>query len=127
MSSNIAHSPMMSGAAPASVDSMAGARLRHEAPQWALDVLVDGGLAAFLVLDGSRITYASPAFLELVGWETSKGTRPASLLELISDTDCARVLAGLASAGDQHSDICALRRANGAEAYVAFDAATIQR
>jgi diguanylate cyclase (GGDEF)-like protein/hemerythrin-like metal-binding protein len=126
MSSNIAHSPMMSGAAPASVDSMAGARLRHEAPQWALDVLVDGGLAAFLVLDGSRITYASPAFLVLLGWETSKAPLPASLPELISDADCARFLAGLANAGERHRDICALRAANGAEAYVIFDATTIR-
>src|ERR1019366_5605257 len=46
--------------------------------------------------------------------------------ELISDADCASFLAELASAGGRHRDICALRRANGAEAYVAFDAATIQ-
>src|SRR5208283_81533 len=51
---------------------------------------------------------------------------PAGLPELISDADCARFLAGLASAGGRHRDICALRRASGPEAYVAFDAATIQ-
>jgi diguanylate cyclase (GGDEF)-like protein/hemerythrin-like metal-binding protein len=127
MSPSVTHSPIAPSSASAIIEPMTSTRPRDASLQWALDLLVDSGLAAFLVLDGSRITYASPAFLELVGWETSKATRPASLLELISDADCARVLAGLASAGDRHSDICALRRANGAEAYVAFDAATIQR
>jgi diguanylate cyclase (GGDEF)-like protein/hemerythrin-like metal-binding protein len=126
MSPSIAHSLITHGSAPASVEPMAGRRARGPSLQRALDALVESGLAAFLVLDGSRITYASPAFLVLVGWETSKATRPASLPELISDADCARFLAGLASAGGRHHDICALRRANGAEAYVAFDAATIQ-
>ena len=126
MSPSVAHSPISPGPAPASVELMAGTRSRDPSLQWALDAFVNSGLPAFLVLDGSRITYASPAFLVLVGWKTSQATRPASLPELISDADCARVLAGLASAGDRHRDICALRRANGAEVYVAFDAATTQ-
>jgi len=105
---------------------MASTRPWDTSLQCALDLLVDSGLAAFLVLEGSRITYASAAFLVLVGCETSKATRPTSLPELISDKDCARVLAGIASAGDRHRDICTLRRANGAEAYVAIDAATFQ-
>src|ERR1019366_7692990 len=126
MSSSLAPSLNTPGPATASVEPMAGRHPRDPSLHWALDALVDSGLAAFLVLDGSRITYASPAFLVLVGWERSKATRPASLAELISDADCASFLAELASAGGRHRDICALRRANGAEAYVAFDAATIQ-
>ena len=126
MSPSVAHSPISPGPAPASVESIASTRSRDPSLQWAVDAFVNSGLPAFLVLDGSRITYASPAFLVLVGWETSQATRPASLPELISDADCARVLAGLASAGDRHREICALRRANGAEVYVAFDAATTQ-
>src|ERR1039458_10516907 len=99
MSPNVAHSLIPPGPAPASVEPMSGRRPRGPSPQWALDVLVDSGLAAFLVLDGPRITYVSPAFLMLVGWETSKAIRPAGLPELIGDADCARFLAGLASAG----------------------------
>jgi diguanylate cyclase (GGDEF)-like protein/hemerythrin-like metal-binding protein len=125
MSPSVAHVPNTPGPGLASVEPIASTP-RDPSPRWALDVLVDSGLAAFLVLDGSRITYASPAFLVLVGWESSKATRPASLTELITDADCARVLAGLASAGGRYRDICALRYADGAEAYVAFDAATIQ-
>ncbi|MGO9995538.1 MAG: diguanylate cyclase domain-containing protein [Steroidobacteraceae bacterium] len=126
MSPNVAHGLITPGPAPASLEPMSGRRPRGPTPQWALDALADSGLAAFLVLDGPRITYASPGFLLLVGWETSKAARPASLPELISDADCARFLAGLASTGGRHCEICALRRANGAEAYVAFDATTIQ-
>jgi diguanylate cyclase (GGDEF)-like protein/hemerythrin-like metal-binding protein len=126
MPPNVAHSLITFGPAPARVEPISGKRPPGPPPQWALDALVDSGLAAFLVLDGPRITYASPAFLWLVGWETSKAARPASLSELISDADCARFLAGLASAGGRHREICALRRTNGAETYVAFDAAAIQ-
>src|SRR5450759_3598745 len=126
MSPSAPHSPITPGPAPASVEPTARTRPRDPSLQWALDVLVDSGRAALLVLDGQRITYASSAFLALVGWETSKATPPASLPELISDADCARFLAALVSAGDGHTDICALRGANGAEAYVAFDATTIQ-
>jgi diguanylate cyclase (GGDEF)-like protein/hemerythrin-like metal-binding protein len=126
MPTNVAHSLITFGPAAARVESISGRRPPGPPPHWALDALVDSGLAAFLVLDGPRITYASPAFLWLVGWETSKAARPASLSELISDADCARFLAGLASAGGRHREICALRRTNGAEAYVAFDAAAIQ-
>jgi diguanylate cyclase (GGDEF)-like protein/hemerythrin-like metal-binding protein len=126
MSSSVAPSLNTPGPATASVEPMAARHPRDPSLHRALDALVDSGLAAFLVLDGSRITYASPAFLGLVGRERSKATRPASLAELISDADCASFLAALASAGGRHRDICALRRANGAEAYVAFDAATIQ-
>src|SRR5271165_4275184 len=95
---SFAHSPITPHPALAGVQPMASTRPRDPSPQWALDVLVDSGLAAFLVLDGSRITYVSPAFLVLVGWETSKAIRPARLCELISDADCVRFLAGLASA-----------------------------
>ncbi|MGO8975352.1 MAG: diguanylate cyclase domain-containing protein [Steroidobacteraceae bacterium] len=126
MSSNIAHTPISSGPASAGVESMAGARPRDPTPQWALDVLVGSGLVAFLVLDGSRITYASPTFLTLVGLNTSEATRPASLSELISDADCERLLAGPANAGERYRDICALRGANGAETYVILDATTIR-
>jgi diguanylate cyclase (GGDEF)-like protein/hemerythrin-like metal-binding protein/PAS domain S-box-containing protein len=126
MSPSAAHSPIAASLASASVEPPASVRSRDPSLQWGLDVLVDSGLAAFLVLDGSRITYASPAFLVLVGWDTSKAIRPASLPELMSDADSARFLAGLASAGDRHRDICRLRRANGSEAYVALEAATIQ-
>jgi diguanylate cyclase (GGDEF)-like protein/hemerythrin-like metal-binding protein len=105
---------------------MASTRPRDPSLQWALDVLIDSGLAAFLMLDGSRITYVSPAFLVLVGWETSKAIRPANLPELISDPDCARFLAGLVTAGERHHDICVVRRANDSEVYLAFDAAAIQ-
>jgi diguanylate cyclase (GGDEF)-like protein/hemerythrin-like metal-binding protein len=105
---------------------MANTRPRDPSLQRALDVLVDSGLAAFLVLDGSRITYVSPAFLVLVGWETSKAIRPANLPELISDPDCVRFLAGLVTAGERHHDIYALRRENDSEIYLAFDAAAIQ-
>jgi diguanylate cyclase (GGDEF)-like protein/hemerythrin-like metal-binding protein len=123
MSPSVAHSPITPHPA---LEPMASTRPWDASLQCALDLLVNSGLAAFLVFDGSRIIYASPAFLVLVGWETSKATRPASLPELISDTDCARVLAGLASAGGRQRDICTLRRANGAEAYLTFDAATVQ-
>jgi diguanylate cyclase (GGDEF)-like protein/hemerythrin-like metal-binding protein len=123
---SVAQSAISLRPAPAGVEPMASTRSRDLSLQWALDVLVDSGLAAFLVLDGSRITYVSPAFLVLVGWETSKALRPASLPELIGEADCARLLAGLASAGERYRDICALHRANDSEAYVAFDAAVIQ-
>ena len=123
---SFAHNPITLGPAPASVEPPAAARPRDPSLLSALDALADSGLAAFLVLDGSKIIYASPAFLVLAGWEASKATRPASLPELISGADCARLLAGLASAGDRHRDICTLQRANGAETCVAFDAATIQ-
>jgi diguanylate cyclase (GGDEF)-like protein/hemerythrin-like metal-binding protein len=126
MSPSVAHSPITPGSALAGVEPMASTRPQDRSLRWAGDILFDSGLAAFLVLEGSRITYASPAFLVLVGWETSNATRPASLLELISNADCTRVLAGLASAGDRYRDICALRRANGPEAYVAFDTTTLQ-
>ncbi|HXR25521.1 MAG TPA: diguanylate cyclase, partial [Candidatus Binataceae bacterium] len=126
MSPSVVHSQIIPRPAPAGLEPMASARSRDPSPQWALGALVDSGLAAFLVLDGSRITYASPAFLELVGWETANAMRPASLSELVSDADCARLLAGLAGAGKRHRDICALRRANEPEACLAFDAATIQ-
>ena len=121
-----AHSPITPRPVPAGVKPMASTRARDPSLQLALGVLVDSGLAAFLVLDGSRITYVSQAFLVLVGWETSKAIRPTSLPELISDVDCARLLSRLASAGERHRDICALRRANDSKAYLAFDAATIQ-
>src|SRR5450759_3823388 len=123
---SIAYRPMAPRPAPGGVESIAITRPRDASPQWALDVLVDSGLAAFLVLDGPRITYVSPAFLMLVGWETSKAIRPASLPELIGDADCARFLAGLASAGGRHRDICTLRRLTDSEAYLAIDAAVIQ-
>jgi len=123
---SIAYRPMAPRPAPGGVESIAITRPRDAPPQWALDVLVDSGLAAFLVLDGPRITYVSPAFLTLVGWETSKAIRPASLPELIGDADCARFLAGLASAGGRHRDICTLRRLTDSEAYLAIDAAVIQ-
>ena len=126
MSQSVAHSPITAGPASSSVEPIAGTRSLDPSLQWGLHVLVDSGLAAFLVLDGSRITYASPAFLVIVGWETSKAIRPVSLPELMSDADSARFLAALASAGDRHRDICVLHRANGSDAYVAFDAATIQ-
>jgi diguanylate cyclase (GGDEF)-like protein len=123
---SLAHSPITPRPAVAGVEPMASTRPRDPPLQWALDVLIDSGLAAFLVLDGSRITYVSPAFLVLVGWKTSKAIRPANLPELISDPDCARFLAGLVTAGERHHDICALRRANDSEVYLAFDAAAIQ-
>jgi len=123
---SLAHSPITARPAVAGVEPMASTRPRDPPLQWALDVLIDSGLAAFLVLDGSRITYVSPAFLVLVGWKTSKAIRPANLPELISDPDCARFLAGLVTAGERHHDICALRRANDSEVYLAFDAAAIQ-
>src|ERR1035437_4663898 len=142
---SLAHSPITPRPAVAGVEPMASTRPRDPPPrggarpnpgagpgrgrpplQWALDVLIDSGLAAFLVLDGSRITYVSPAFLVLVGWKTSKAIRPANLPELISDPDCARFLAGLVTAGERHHDICALRRANDSAVYLAFDAAAIQ-
>src|ERR1017187_8118050 len=123
---SIAYRPMAPRPAPGGVESIAITRPRDASPQWALDVLVDSGLAAFLVLDGPRITYVSPAFLMLVGWETSKAIRPAGLPELIGDADCARFLAGLASAGGRHRDICTLRRLTDSEAYLAIDAAVIQ-
>ena len=78
------------------------------------------------MLEGYRIAYASPAFLTLIGWETRNAIQPSSLSDIIRDADCARFLAGLASAGDRHRDICALRRADNADAYIAFDAARIQ-
>ena len=90
---SVAQSAISLRPAPAGVEPMASTRPRDLSLQWALDVLVDSGLAAFLVLDGSRITYVSPAFLVLVGWETSKALRPASLPELIGEADCARLLA----------------------------------
>ncbi len=123
---SFAHSPITPAPAAASVDPPADLRTRDPSLLGALDALVDSGLAAFLVLDGSRIVYASPAFLALAGWETSAATRPASLPELISNAECARLLAGLAGDGDRHHDICTLRRADGAETSVAFDAATIR-
>src|ERR1039458_8807956 len=123
---SIAYRPMAPRPAPGGVESIAITRPRDASPQWALDVLVDSGLAAFLVLDGPRITYVSPAFLMLIGWETSKAIRPAGLPELIGDADCARFLAGLASAGGRHRDIRTLRRLTDSEAYLAIDAAVIQ-
>ncbi len=123
---SFAHSPITPAPAAASVNPPADSQTRDPSLLGALDALIDSGLAAFLVLDGSKIIYASPAFLVLAGWEASKATRPASLPELIRGADCARLLAGLAGAGDRHRDICTLRRANGAETSVAFDAATIQ-
>src|ERR1035438_10456448 len=85
------HSPITPRPAVAGVEPVASTRPRDPPLQWALDVLIDSGLAAFLVLDGSRITYVSPAFLVLVGWKTSKAIRPANLPELISGPDCAPV------------------------------------
>jgi diguanylate cyclase (GGDEF)-like protein/hemerythrin-like metal-binding protein len=126
MSPSVAHSPITAHPVSAGVEPMVSTRARDPSPQWALDDLVGSGLAAFLVLDGSRITYVSPAFLVLVGWDTSQAIRPTSLTELISEVDCARLLAGLASAGERHRDICALRRANDSKTYLAFDAAAIQ-
>ncbi len=124
---SIAYHPMTPRSAPRVVELMGGTRQQDASPQWALDVLVDSGLAAFLVLDGPRITYVSPAFLMLVGWEACKAIRPVSLPELIGDGACARVLAGLASAGGgRHRDICTLRRSNDSEAYLAIDAALIR-
>ncbi len=123
---NVVHSHVLPRPKPADLEPMASARSRDPSLQWALDVFLDSGLAAFLVLDGLRITFVSPAFRALVGWDASKATQPARLPELISDSDCARLFAGLAGAGKRHRDICALRRANESEAYLAFDAAKIQ-
>src|ERR1039458_3400434 len=109
---SLAHSPITPRPAVAGVEPMASGRRRPPPLQWALDVLIDSGLAAFLVLDGSRITYVSPAFLVLVGWKTSKQITTANLRALISDPDGARFVAGLVAAGERHHDICALRRAN---------------
>ena len=126
MSPNVARRVIAPLPAQAGVGPIPGKRSRGRSTHSALDALVHSGLAAFLVLDGASITYASPAFLLLVGWATSKGTRPACLSELISEADCARLLDGLASAGGRHREICRLPRANRAEVYVAFDAATMQ-
>jgi diguanylate cyclase (GGDEF)-like protein/hemerythrin-like metal-binding protein len=122
----IARYPTAPRPAPAGVDPMVSMRARDPLLPWALDVLADSGLAAFLVLDGSSITYVSPAFLVLIGWETSKAIRPARLHELFRGPDCARFLAGLANAGERCHDICAVRRPNDSEAHLAIDAATIR-
>lgn len=95
-------------------------------PAWAMDLLEGSGLAPFMVLEGAKITYVSPALLELVGWGAAGATPPTNLYELIGDKDCERMLAKLAQIGVRHRDICALRQANRAEAYMAFEAATIQ-
>jgi diguanylate cyclase (GGDEF)-like protein/hemerythrin-like metal-binding protein len=125
MSPSLAHSDMPCPAVTG-VEPMTNSRPRDPSLQWALDVLIDSGLAAFLVLDGSRITYVSPAFLVLVGWDTSKAIRPADLTELISDPDCGRFLAGRVTAGERHHDICSLRRANNSEVHLAFEVAAIK-
>lgn len=110
----------------AGVDSPTATRRPNRSAQWALDALVDSGLAPFVVLDGTRITYASPAFLALVGWDASRRTGPASLLEFIGEEDGIRLRAQLASTHNRYRDIYALRRANGADGYAAFDAASIE-
>ena len=119
---NVAHGSIPSGSAPAAAETAA----RDPAPPWALDLLVASGLAAYLVLDGSKITYASPSFLALAGWESAGATAPADLAEIFSDEDCKRIFAQLGNAGARHRDICALCGAHRAEAYAAIDAATIQ-
>jgi len=58
MSPNVAHSLITPAPAPASLELMSGRRPLGPSPQWALDALADSGLAAFLVLDGPRLTYA---------------------------------------------------------------------
>ncbi|MFI4890328.1 MAG: diguanylate cyclase domain-containing protein [Steroidobacterales bacterium] len=103
-----------------------GSHPRDPSLQWALDLLVDSGLAAFVVLEGYRVAYASPAFLALAGRGVGNPAPPASLCELISDAGCARFLTGFASGGDRYQDICALRRDDGTEGYIAYDAARIQ-
>ena len=100
--------------------------MRDSAPPWALALLVDSGLAAYLVLDGSKVVYASPSPLALAGRVSSSAAAPAELGDIISVPDCQRILARLARVGDRHRDICALCGANGAEADVAIDAATVQ-
>jgi diguanylate cyclase (GGDEF)-like protein/hemerythrin-like metal-binding protein len=119
----VAHDSIPTGSAPAAGETAAGAR--DSTPPWALDLLVDSGLAAYLVLDGSKVVYASPALLALAGWASSSAA-PSDLAEIISVADCERIRGHLASAGDRHRDICALCGANRAEADVAIDAATIQ-
>ncbi len=119
VSSLITFAPAVTGVAAMSSGLPRGAP--HER---ALDALIESGLATFLVLDGSRITYVSPAFLALVGWDTSRTTRPAGLSELLGDEDSARVLAGLAGGDGRHRDLCVLRTA-ASEIHVALDAATV--
>src|ERR1035441_6494641 len=108
---SLAHSPITARPAVAGVEPVASTPPRDPPLQSALGVLVDRRPAALLVL---------------VGWKTSKAIRPANLPELISDPDCARFLVGLVTAGERHHDICALRRANDSEVYLAFDAPAIQ-
>jgi len=124
MSNNFDHRPKIrerAGVAP-----MPDPRFPGSSPQAALDVLGESGLAAFAVLDGFRVTYASAAFLALIGSDSSAATPPASLLDFVSEMDAERVQAGLASPGRRHCDIYRLRRANGSEGYAAFDAAAIE-
>src|SRR6202142_973027 len=118
--------PLTRDTAPADLDSPPQMGLAKRPAPWALEALVESGLAPFVVLDGLRISYASPAFLALVGWDASKREGPASLLEFIGDEDGARLRAHLTSSRNRYRDIYALRRANGAEGYAAFEAATIE-
>jgi diguanylate cyclase (GGDEF)-like protein len=108
------------------IEPMVSTGSRDLSSQPAVDILVNSGLAAFLVLEGDRVVYASPAFLALVGREACTATQPANLSELISAADYARLLVGLANPGGRYRDICALRRPDGAEIYMAFDASRIQ-
>lgn len=126
MSSKLARSPTSISARSASAAPVAAARSRHDLPEWALDALLESGLAAFAVLEGRKIAYLSPGLMALVGRDSSKAAPPSCLSELVSDAECARVLAGFASVGARHRDICGLRHASGADAYVALDATTIR-
>src|SRR5271165_220405 len=103
MSNNFDHRPKIcerAGVAP-----MPDPRFPGSSPQAALDVLGESGLAAFAVLDGFRVTYASAAFLALIGSDSSAATPPASLLDFVSEMDAERVQAGLASPGRRHCHI----------------------
>ncbi len=104
----------------------AGVATRDPMLQSAMGVVADSGLASFLVLDGLRIVYASPAFLGLAGRALPAAAPSSSLGDFVSEADCARLVAGLASPGGRHRDICALRRADGVEVYIAFNAARIR-
>ena len=117
------HDSMPAGSVPAGDTA---ARVRDSPPPRALTLLVDSGLAAYLVLDGSKVVCASPALLALAGPGSSSAAAPAELSDIISVADCQRILAQLARVGDRHRDICALCGANRAEADVAIDAATVQ-
>ncbi len=116
--------PRTRAAAGAAAQSVA--RLQGSSAEYALDVLGKSQLAAFLILDGARITYASAAFLALIGRDPTAATRRSSLQDILGDADAERFLTRLAIAGDRHSDIYPLRRADGTEAYATFDAAAIE-